>query len=613
MPFDALNPPILSLTETVIADLRASFEGFGHQPAPLQWEAIRDLLDHLMQAADGTLPPAVYLSTLPAGTGKSTTLQGFAGGLCNRPEYAHVGMLIACHRIEEVRAMAEALKGHRKSLCVIIGKGAANEEVIALGGQKSANDAQIVLTTQAFLTRALQGQKSFEEAHQYHYQGQKRAVVCWDEAFAFNHPVVIDGDAISSLTTAIRKQSDAAATALKRWVVAMDDALKEPALVTVPDFEELGLDFSRLEEEVSETADLPQAIALRALSGGKGWLIPGTFGAAALVTHYREIPHSIMPIFVTDASGAPEVHGCAYDQIGNELNVVKLKSFDKNYSNLSIVIVPIASSRDTYFNLNTTKGKDRIELAVKYIKQFPIHEAVLVVSYKAGKRIKNVLENSIAEAIDARLTPAEKSRTRHVTWGSHTATNEHQSVRRVLLTGLNFPPRTASYAASGAALNKSMKAPGDADQPTKAQVAEMLDGIIRSATFQAILRGHARQSVGGDCGVMEVIIFQTLGHLGTPIADYEAMFCGASVREDISLLPQKALSNRMRQIAAIITRRLQSGETEMLNKSISDELNTTRQAYAKVTDKPEWEEWLTQKGLSKALLKGKQLGLRLTV
>ena len=84
MPFDILAPS-LRLTDTAYDALREMFNRDNHRPSSEQWAAIRDLLEHLERAADGDLEPAVYLSAIPAGTGKTATLAQFAMALMGDP------------------------------------------------------------------------------------------------------------------------------------------------------------------------------------------------------------------------------------------------------------------------------------------------------------------------------------------------------------------------------------------------------------------------------------------------------------------------------------------------------------------------------------------------
>ena len=73
------------------------------------------------------------------------------------------------------------------------------------------------------------------------------------------------------------------------------------------------------------------------------------------------------------------------------------------------------------------------------------------------------------------------------------------------MLGLNFLPKAAGHAASGAALDLDLID----NHPTPAQISDMQEGMLMDATLQALLRGHARVSVGGNCGAMEAVIPQT--------------------------------------------------------------------------------------------------------
>ena len=100
MPFDVLarTPGLVTAAYARLVD---AFRDYGHHPSDAQWGAIRDLLDHLERAAHGDLAPALYLSAIPAGTGKSASLASFASALVDSPAYAGVGILIAVNRRTE--------------------------------------------------------------------------------------------------------------------------------------------------------------------------------------------------------------------------------------------------------------------------------------------------------------------------------------------------------------------------------------------------------------------------------------------------------------------------------------------------------------------------------
>src|ERR1700733_12418369 len=121
MPFDAdILVRNAGLSDNAYNRLTTFFAEVNHRPSPGQWAAIRDLLDHLERAADGKLEREVYLSAIPAGTGKSTALAAFAAALTDNPAYANVGMLVPVNRKNEARDMATALRARRDRLCVIM-------------------------------------------------------------------------------------------------------------------------------------------------------------------------------------------------------------------------------------------------------------------------------------------------------------------------------------------------------------------------------------------------------------------------------------------------------------------------------------------------------------
>ena len=247
-------------------------------------------------------------------------------------------------------------------------------------------------------------------------------------------------------------------------------------------------------------------------------------------------------------------------------------------------------------------------MAVTYIRR-AAPENVLVVSYKSWMTIKGVEERTIRAAIDARLTDAERGRVKHLTWGTHTATNEHKNTRRVLLMGLNHLPPSASYAASGAALDKPMRTNDRSDHPTERQVEDMRRGMLRDATLQAVLRGNARMGVEGDCGTMEVVIPQ-VRQTGLSDDDYRGMFPGVVIKDASDLMAAKPLKGRLKALSEIVARRLADGEREMTNPSLYAELDVTCTNFGKLVKRPEWQAWTAAMGLNPEPLKGRVMGLR---
>ena len=577
----------------------------GHAPSDEQWGAIRDLLDHLEGAAHGNLRTALHVSTIPAGVGKSQAVAAFARALMQSPGHDFEGMLILVNRIAEAEDMAARLAAHRTKVCIFTSRPDVND----MGDHMVADHAQVCITTQAALKvtfRELHG-APFGDASKFHYRGARRAVVAWDESFAFNRPVTLDADTAGGLARAMRRQSDDAANMLKRWTSDLDNCAG--GLCSVPDFEGvgMGIDFRRLEDDVGDNDELvAQAKALAVVSGDVGFVTrQGT--ASILITHYPEIPPSLMPVVVTDASARVNQ---SYTQMAQRIPLVWLKDAPKTYQNMTIRIVPTAASRSVYRDTKTFRGRELIDMAVRYIESVP-GDDVLVIGYRGRFTIRGLdqpaHDASLERALKDRLKPEDRDRVKYLAYGRHTATNAFKDVRRVLLLGLNFVPKAAGHAASGAALDLDLID----NHPTTDQIKDMREGMLMDSTLQALLRGHARVSVGGDCGVMEAVVPQTT-QTGLSRLAYASMFPGAHIVLDNLLLPARPLRGRLKALDTIVVRRLRAGEREMTNGSICSEMRMSDRNFRALVQRPEWQERRAQLGLNPQKLTGRKMGLRLT-
>jgi hypothetical protein len=614
MPLDILPAQSGNLATTAYCSLTASFAGYEpkpHRPSQEQLDAIRDLLEHLELAAEGCLEHAMHLSPIPAGTGKSTALAHFAATLLDSPAHTAVGMIIFVNRIEEAKAMAGAIlqiggtRGQRyaSKLCVIT----SDERVNELGNHQKADEAQLVVATQAALKRTLRQTRGrdFNAATRFLYLDERRAVVCWDEALAFNRPVVLDSDNVGRLADAMRKQSGPAATALKHWAADIDDVT---GLYDVPDFEAMGVNFSRLEEEVDSQDDLVvQAKALAVISGSQGFVSRRGF-SAAIVVHYPEIPRSILPVIATDASARVNRR---YKHMAKKVPVIWLKEARKTYRNLKIRLVTVAASRNVYADKKSTRGRDLLDIVKAYVSTVPQEAEILVIGYKLPKGVKGVPGRTLEEALMAHLPDDEKQlpngkrRVHYLTYGNHTASNEFKHIKHVLLLGLNFLPWNVGHATAGAALKMNLR-----DQhPSDEEIAETNHGMLMDSTLQAILRGNARMGEDGDCGACEVVILQSK-QAGLSDDDYRFIFPRCNLIQDPVLMPQRELKGRLKELAVIVTRRLEAGDRELTNQSLCGEMAMDKANFLALVRKPEWQSWIAAAGLHPALLSGGRSGLK---
>ena len=138
---------------------------------------------------------------------------------------------------------------------------------------------------------------------------------------------------------------------------------------------------------------------------------------------------------VTDASAKVNA---SYAQMASSVPMVSAEGCPKTYRNLSIRLVNLAASRSVYRDMKTTRGRDLLDMVVRYIETVPAGRDILVVGYKGHFRMKGVEETNLHSALLKRLRPEDQPRLRYLTYGNHTATNSHRQVEHIVLMGLNF-------------------------------------------------------------------------------------------------------------------------------------------------------------------------------
>ena len=94
-------------------------------------------------------------------------------------------------------------------------------------------------------------------------------------------------------------------------------------------------------------------------------------------------------------------------------------------------------------------------------------------------------------------------------------------------------------------------------------------------------------------------------------SDYQTMFRGVTITEDIVLLPPKPLKGRLKDLVTIVVRRLEAGERQMTNASLREEMGMSGRNLRALVKKPEWQARIAQLGLNPQHLSGRMMGLRL--
>src|SRR3569833_1026381 len=117
--------PFGGLGMATLSSLRDTFRGFGHQPSATMWNGLAAVAAVLEDMANGTCAPAVYVSSLDPGVGKTQLLIHYLRELLRSPDHREVAAIICVNRKEQIRSIAnEAALDHFAVLTSGGGRGA---------------------------------------------------------------------------------------------------------------------------------------------------------------------------------------------------------------------------------------------------------------------------------------------------------------------------------------------------------------------------------------------------------------------------------------------------------------------------------------------------------
>jgi hypothetical protein len=376
---------------------------------------------------------------------------------------------------------------------------------------------------------------------------------------------------------------------------------EDGATIEVPDFG-AEMPWEDLEEAVQEDDNLTSlAHHLRVISG-ELVRVKRSGQRSVVVTHYPELPISILPIVVTDASAQVNA---SYAKMRQKGLIRDLRSARKTYQNMHLRLVPMAASRSAFKENRGQQGKAVLDTVARYIQTVPVGEPVLVIGYKGNFSIKGERTHTLDQALLGRLTPDDQKRVSWLHYGEHTATNAHRETKHVVLMGLHYTPHALHVASTAAADDMDLRR----HTPTSTDVSDMRDGLLMDATLQAILRGHARMGSGGRCGDCEVVVFQTR-QKGLTDEQWRKMFPEVVLMHDKVLAPRVPLKGRLLELATIVERRLAAGETEISYPSLYEEMRMEKSNFARLIKSDAWQVHIKNLKLTICALKGKVRALR---
>lgn len=496
------------LVARTIASVQDRFRCYGHSPSDDQIAGLEQVVSVVQGMAEGTLPNKdFYISFLPPGVGKTTTIVEAVRNLLLMEAGNPPGVIVFLSRVEEIPKLAEQMGLPETDFSVLVSERYEEREL----GNARKTEARVMFTTQQMVETRCRSGQSFAEIKDFHWKGRPREVRIWDEAILPARNLTLDHLSLLSLLKQpdLRGEHD-----LVREMIRFTKVLSEAAdkaLIDIPDIRrpELSLD-----EMLSwyHPEDRGSCEALWKLSGNTVRVRKDRHNTAL---DYQDIlPADLGPMLILDASGQQRM---VYELWYNERKGLSfLPSPQKCYSGLTIHHWDRGSGAKARRN----DRENILDGVVKAINAISPDEPVLVMHFKRQGQRDVDWEREIRSRIMVRDNVS------FCTWGRHTATNDFCNCPNVILAGiLQYPTSQNEATARGA------KGISTNEELTESDFEGTRLGEIAHNIFQAACRGSVRRSEGDKCpeGCRLFVIFSTKRVTGVPKGILSRIFPGSTL------------------------------------------------------------------------------------
>lgn len=507
------------LVERTMLTIRRTFDERDHHPSEAQFASLQLNASVIQAMADGNswLRRNFYLSSLAPGVGKTTLDIEAIRTLNTMPEYRDVGVLFLIARCEEIQNVAKDIGLGDADYAILVSDRTEDCEVIQGWGNPELGNARVLFTTQAMLSKRLAHGESFEALPAFWFRGAPRQVRIWDEAILPSRPITVSLHQIKHLS------QDLAAAGFTEVLKALDEfesilkAAREHGIVQVPDLKTFDIGLEDLRSVFKDEADKQVIEDLWGLSSNCV-RVRRNQATNVLVDYEDMFPEDLGPMLVQDASGGLRK---TYDLWRKDRGgLCYLLPAPKSFEGLTIHHWDRGAGRSV-FKPGNAKG-DLIILGVAaVVESIPASEPVLVVHYKEKKYVRNI-EKELRTLLGAR------DNVRFIHWGIHTATNEFQDYKHVILIGAYqySVPVNEAY-------GRGAKAIRTHDLLSAQEHNEVRLGEIKHNLYQAACRGNIRKSEGDGCppGNHLYMIFSTHKATGMPRKLLCEVFPSAIIRD----------------------------------------------------------------------------------
>jgi hypothetical protein len=532
------------LASRIMKGVRAKFVEYDHHPSQSHFDGLEQIAIAIQMMADGDprLPKTFILSSLPTGMGKTTVMVEGVKAILGDPARAHVGIVIFVNQLDQIRTLIEKMGLTNEQFAVRTGKD--NKDLNELGltslmttkkDKKAAHrHAQVLFTTQQKFLHVARYQGNFARSPFFQYGDVTRQVRIWDEAILPAEPVVLTVKEIKEYVRRLKGWDQVkAATVLSEWLkgladIPSDNTTEVPLFwwqMTFPpepseddDDDDENDDRSKRDEDLYDS-DL--ARIMLSIAGQTVGVHQDIHSGTTAISYRESLPRLFAPLLILDASGELRM---TYEAWGEGRgNLRELPSPGKTYRNLTTHYWDHAAGKTAHRNNKTLE-----ELAggvADAVAQVPKECPVLII-HRLHQKPYADMESRIKAKVQA--TGGDAGRLRFLTWGRHTATNEYQDIKHVIVAGLlqyGDPEYQALWRAAG---RVPVEVPALKDEIEKLRLGE-----IKHNLFQAVGRGAVRHAIEGDvpegCHLWVVFSAWATGKGGVPPSILTETFPGTKL------------------------------------------------------------------------------------
>lgn len=467
------------ITDRAMVYVRRFFEESGHRPDERFMIGIRNIAIAAESILRGSSTDRLFISSLAAGVGKSTTVIFFIkAALELDPDFS---CLIVGDRHEELTRYADQL----------VEFGVPVEEVARYTGKERSSDdreracrSRVVLTTKKKIESSyIRTGFDFAEMSEFAYHGKARPLVFWDETYRPVHATSLSDQGLDRVLGEIEKKQ------YGDLYLELQDfraRIVTDALVATATFPSVDIDREDWIDSFPKHTQSDAAL-VHDLMGREVRISRHGPSDTAWITYNPVLPPDLPGrMAVLDASGQFLGTYRLLDQHTETVAVRFLRSPEKDYSGLTIHHMERGVGRDRRRDEDNWEEMARI-VADTINREVPDGERVLVVSHTGLWGNEN-LEALVRGGLNEGRTVS------FLTYGWHTATNAYRDCSYVFLVGLFIQPASYYEALARGVLGIPL------DEEIPDRFTRLVGkGEIKHHTYQAACRGTVRQLRGVSC------------------------------------------------------------------------------------------------------------------